>query len=281
MIDIHAHILPGIDDGPRNMDESIAMLRLAVADGIRTMVATPHYDGADPGLPCLASATMRETRRQIAEHGLDLQVLSGFELSLTPELINRFDDWESLGLNGSRYLLIECPVAYWSDYVEEGLFRLQAAGMRPILAHAERYDSIIDDIEVANRLASRDILLQVNADSLTGSRGRDHARCARALVKRGIVSFLATDSHSPRSRSPHLHRAAGVAARLIGSEAAERLVASNPHAVLNNAEIPEPPPIRRFAFFSTLSRSLKTERQPIPEHPTTMTPAVSIVKTRG
>lgn len=276
MIDIHSHLLPGVDDGARNRDESLAMLRIAAADGIRTIVATPHYRTIDPGLPMIAGAALRVVRKHVEQEGLPIQVLGGFELSITPKLSERSDELRGLGLNGSRYLLVEGPEQFWPAYVEAELFGLQASGLRPILAHVERYHALNDDIERAVTLARRDILLQVNASSLTGCNGWRQEQLARELVRRGIVSFIASDSHSQRSRTPLIHRGARAAARLIGNEAAEALVGGNPHAALSDYELPAPPPIRRYRFFSIAPRKrmIRADSRLIPEHPALLRKAV-------
>jgi protein-tyrosine phosphatase len=150
-----------------------------------------------------------------------------------------------LGLNGSRYLLVEPPSVLWSPFVHEALFSLQSGGLRPIVAHAERYATALQTPGAMAELVSWGALLQVNGDSLLGGRGGRLQRAARALLERGLVSFLASDAHSSRERPPRLRAAVAAAGRLIGEVAAEALVTTNPAAVLADADLPPPPPRQR------------------------------------
>jgi protein-tyrosine phosphatase len=242
LIDLHTHILPGIDDGARDMDETLAMLEIAVADGIETIVGTPHYDAVDPTFPAIARDRLEQVRRLARERNLPIEIAGGFELTLTPELLARKDDAGELGFNGGRYVLVELPVPFWPPYVRDGLLTLRGAGLRVIIAHSERYQPIVDDIDLGAELAEAGFILQVNADSLTGGL-KDAQRAARELLKRGHVSLLASDSHSPRRRAPRMRAAVEEATKLIGPEAALALVTTNPTAILAGHDLPPLPDI--------------------------------------
>ncbi|MGH9173190.1 MAG: tyrosine-protein phosphatase, partial [Vicinamibacterales bacterium] len=250
MIDLHTHILPGIDDGARDLDETLAMLEIAVADGIETIVATPHYDALDPAFPAVVQARLEEVRNLVNERNLPIVIASGYELMLTPELLARKVTARELALGGSRYILVELPVPFWPPYVRTGLLALREADLEVIIAHSERYEPVASDIEVAHELTEAGFLLQVNADSLAGVGSRVAQRTARELVRRGLVSVLASDSHSPRRRAPRLRAAAAEATRLIGPAAAAALVTTNPAAILADRDLPPPPRItpQRRAF---------------------------------
>lgn len=248
MIDLHTHVLPAIDDGANDLDETLAMLTIAVADGTATIVGTPHYagyDGTDPTYPHRVAERLAMVRQRIRERNLPIEVHGGFELSLTPALAELGPAARALGIHASRYLLVELPFTIWPPFAHEVLFRLQSAGLRPILAHVERYAVVLRDEEVARDLVRRGTLLQVNSDSLLGRGGRRIQRCARHLLDRGLISFLASDAHSAGHRPPGLQPALQVAARRIGDAAAEALVAGNPAAVIADADLPPAPPPRR------------------------------------
>lgn len=248
MIDLHAHILPGLDDGAADLDEALAMADLALADGITTVVATPHHDAAEPDLPALALAGWTAFRRALLARGLALDVLLGFELLLTPALAALGARARDLGLNASRYLLVELPPGPVPPYLLDTIFRLQGHGLRPILAHAERYPAVAD---LAADLVGRGLLLQINGDSLLGTHGREVRRRTERLVAAGQAHFLCSDTHSPRRRAPRLAEAAAAASRLVGPAAADALVHANPAAVLADIDLPPMPPIRRrFARFA-------------------------------
>ncbi len=245
MIDIHAHVLPGLDDGPRTLDETMAMLCIAEREGTRTVVATPHFDGTDTTVLSLAGPVLRVVQNEAARIGLTVQVLGGFEVALSPALLSTSVDVGALGLNNSRYILVEAPIAYWPEHVEECLFWLQARGLQPILAHAERCVPLQTNPERASTLSDRGILLQVNGGSLTGAEGRDEHRCAQSLLRRGLVQFIASDCHSARRRRPGLLAAAARVRRVVGAAAAEHLMTHNPQAVTLDQDLvacPEPAP---------------------------------------
>lgn len=242
MIDLHTHVLPAIDDGARDLDETLAMLQMAAEEGIRTVVATPHYDCLDPEFPALVADRLEQVRAAVSARRLPVRILKGFELELTSSLVARGTDARALGLNGSRYLLVELPTRFWPPFAHEALFRLQGAGLCPILAHAERYEPLVREPQLAEDLVRRGLLLQINAHSLTGQAGRQLQRAARKLLLKGFVTLLASDAHSTRHRTCRLRAAVDVAARLVGRAAAERLVWTNPAAIVNNLVLPEQPP---------------------------------------
>jgi protein-tyrosine phosphatase len=250
MIDLHSHVLPAVDDGPATLDESLDMLAIGAADGIRTVVSTPHHDGEAIVAPPRVVVQLARLRRAVRECRLPVQVVAGFEVALTPALGEAGAAARVLGLNGSRYLLVEPPVL-WSPFVHEVLFALQNGGLRPIVAHAERYAIALQTPEAIAELVNWGALLQVNADSLLAGRGSRRQHAARALLTRGLVSFLASDAHSSQRRPPRLRAAVEAAGRLIGDAAAEALVTTNPAAVLADADLPPPPPqpARRWRLF--------------------------------
>lgn len=252
MIDLHSHVLAELDDGACSMDETVKMLEIAVSDGIRTIAGTPHYNCFSAGFPDVAAERLTQVQHVVAERGLPISVVGGFEVMLSPVLGALGKDAQRLGLNGSHYLLFELPARFRPPFVDRVIFELQSAGLRPILTHAERYEFIVRNPDVAADFVARDVLLQVNADSLLGAWGRKVQRCARYLVERGLVSFLASDSHSSRRRAPRLQAAANVVSRLVGASAAEAMVLGNPEAVLADLDLPPAAPLIHRRFFSVV-----------------------------
>jgi protein-tyrosine phosphatase len=154
-----------------------------------------------------------------------------------------------LGIGGSHYLLVELPINLWPEYAFEALFQLQCAGFQPILAHVERYEAVLRDIDVSRELIRRGVLLQVDGGSLLGESGHRLRVQAQALVANNLVSFLCSDAHSPKQRPLRLRAAAAAAARLIGKPAAEALVNYNPAAVIADADLSPPTARQRRHFF--------------------------------
>ncbi|HHW13689.1 MAG TPA: hypothetical protein GXX28_01975 [Firmicutes bacterium] len=207
-IDLHAHVLPGVDDGPQTLEEAVALLRLLQEDGVGTVVATPHVA---PGFfwpydPAQMGERVAALRQAAAAAGVGVEILSGAEVYLSPEIIPLAQARELPTLGDSRYILVEFPrreIPFWGFEV---LQKLQRAGYRPILAHPELNDEVRADWEVPLDLARQGILLQVDAGSLVGRWGSHVAAYALKLCAAGLVQAVASDAHS-RRRPPEMRLA--------------------------------------------------------------------------
>lgn len=241
MIDIHCHILPCVDDGPRSMPEALAMARLAAADGINRIVATPHVDGRFPALmddqplqgTCFASV-VAAINWQLKIERVPLIVLPGAEISSTTAAAGNL---RGLGLNNTRYLLIEMPATHLPADAATLIFRLIADGHWPILAHPERNPSIIDDPRKLFALRKLGARVQITAASLTAAHNRDVGRCAVYLLKKNAVDLVASDAHSATSRPPVLSAAFKAVSERAGVKRAIALLRTHPMAVLRGAAI--------------------------------------------
>jgi protein-tyrosine phosphatase len=232
VIDIHCHILPGIDDGPNHIDESLEMAKIASRDGITTIVATPHIK--EPPYPreniAIKAAALNDRLR---EEGIPLNVLQGADVSFTVDA----SAVRGYTINRTRYILIEFPHLYLPGNAKEVIFRLMMHGYRPIITHPERNLSILGTPRLFFDLLDTGLLVQITADSLTGAFGLDIQECASYFLKKRVVNFIATDAHSSRERRPELSGAVKIAARILGKEQADRLVTLNPGNVLQGKEI--------------------------------------------
>lgn len=241
MVDIHSHILPSLDDGARTLEEALAMARIAAEDGVTHMVATPHVGNGlshDPE-PEEVVRRVAELQEQV---GPGLQILPGNEVRVTGDIVDKLTANKLTRLNQQSYLLIEFPTMYVPIGADLMFERLQEAGVTPILAHPER------NIRIQGRPATlvpfirSGIRIQVTAMSVTGRFGSEALRCVRRLLKHDCVHFIATDSHRPKNRPPGLSEARKAAARIVGAEAAGRLVEDNPRAVIEGRPFEVPPP---------------------------------------
>lgn len=232
MIDLHCHILPGIDDGPERMEESVAMARMAVADGISTIVATPHVkDELYP--PDYVSEQVRLFRAVLKAADVPLEICAGGDVNalMDPTLLSPYT------INGTPYILFEFPHTHVPRNAAGLLFNAILAGFRPIITHPERNPSFIRDPGLLSDLVAGGALVQVTAASLLGTFGRKSKQCGIQLLRKGLVHFLASDAHSCRHRPPGLSQAVAVAEKEIGRKAALDLVTSNPAAVLAGRQI--------------------------------------------
>jgi protein-tyrosine phosphatase len=236
MIDLHCHILPGIDDGARTMEEAVEMCRLAAADGCRAMVATPHQRrGAWWNSDREAIAGL--ARDLQAALGTDLRVLVGGEVHVDSELLAEVEKLPGGGiltLAGSRYLLIELDGQGRAGDAIHLVHELVVADWRPILAHPEFIPWLAGDLDLVKRLVALGALTQVTAMSVTGDFGRGPMAETHALIDEGLVHFVASDSHGVQRRPPGLRRAYQTIAGRWGIEVATRLVSDNPRAVVKN-----------------------------------------------
>lgn len=244
MIDLHCHMLPGIDDGAPDLDTALAMARLAVADGITTVACTPHiYPGLYPNTAAGIRAAIAEFRDRLAAADIPLQITYGADTHMVPDLLGRFRDGSVPTLHGTRYFLLEPPHHVAPPRLEEFVFSLVAAGYVPIVTHPERLTWIEGRFETFRKLVKGGAWLQVTAGSLTGRFGRSAKYWGEQFLEQGLVHILATDAHGIERRAPLLAEGVQAAERWLGAEEALRCVRTRPQAVLANsppASVPLP-----------------------------------------
>lgn len=257
MIDIHAHILPGVDDGAGSIEESLAMARLAVSEGVTTILTTSHSaEWFKLGPRTKMVAQIESLQHAFDSEGVPLQLRPGMEIYMTPETPADLVAGRAWGLASSRYLLVEVAFQSWPAYAEQVLFELQVAGYIPILAHPERYGAVQRDPNIMYTLAERGVLGQVTALSLTGGNGPEVQQCAYTLLDHGLVQFIASDGHGEgaQKRKPVVAAGLAEASRRIGADAARAMLTTNPQAILDDTPLqPQPRPVEiRRSFFSRL-----------------------------
>ncbi|MBV8200852.1 MAG: hypothetical protein JOZ15_09540, partial [Acidobacteria bacterium] len=243
MIDLHCHVLPGIDDGPRSLEQAVEMCRVAAAAGCEALVATPHQRKSD-WWNCDRGA-LAALRQQLQEAvGPAPRILGGGEIRVDPRLLAemlalREDDAQGpLPLAGSRYLLLELGPEAGLPEAADLVHELSVAGWRPVLAHPELIHWLAGDPPAVAHLVSLGALAQVTAMSLTGDFGRRAQTDASRLVEMGLVHFVASDAHDLRRRPPGLRRAWEAIAARWGEAAARELLADNPRAVVADRPLP-------------------------------------------
>lgn len=237
-VDMHCHLLPGVDDGAADWDDALAMARLAVADGIATVFATPHQLGTfrqNDGRTIRArTAHLRDFLQQ---QGVPLCVLPGAEVRIEPDMIEGIRAGELLTLaDRGRYVLLELPHEVYLP-LEGLLANLRRAGLTGILAHVERNQGILAQPAAADALVSAGCLLQVTAASVTGTFGPDVQRLAERLIQKRLVHFIATDAHGAKSRRPQMRRAFERVVELAGYDAALAMCCRNPAAITHDETI--------------------------------------------
>jgi protein-tyrosine phosphatase len=244
MIDSHNHLLPGIDDGAKDFEETLKMCQVAVDDGIRVIVATPHsFDGKFLSDVDTIKSLVRDLNTELTAIGLDLTILPGMEVRITADLPGLLADGKGLTLNEGKYILIEFHPSQIPSGFQNLVSDLASTGFSVILAHPEKNSVIQSTPEYLFRLCSQhkpwEIVVQVSADSLTGKNGFWAKRTVMSILKHNLAHIIATDAHSSSRRSPRLSEAVDVASSVVGIENALKMVQDIPEAVLGEGHFPE------------------------------------------
>jgi len=238
-VDIHCHLLPGIDDGSPDDQTSLAMARMAVADGTRTIVVTPHQLGnfAQNRGERIRQLTA-EFRQTISEHNLPLEILPGADVRIEDNLMGQITSGEVLTLGDHRrHVLLELPHELYFP-LEGVLTELNRRGMTGILSHPERNLGLLRDPDLLPSLVDAGCLMQVTAGSLLGTFGPHSQQLAEWMLGRGLVHFVASDAHGVRSRRPLLGRAFERVASLVNQDTATALCSTNPALVARGEPVP-------------------------------------------
>lgn len=243
MIDLHCHLLPGNDDGAPDLAASLAMARLAVADGITAIACTPHiYPGLFENDSAGIRAQVAALRQAFAAEGIALELTCGADAHASPDLLPRLKAGTVPTLNDSRYFLLEPPHHVAPPNFEGFVFSLVAAGYVPVVTHPERLSWIEDHYDAFCRLSDRGVWMQVTAGSLTGRFGKSARYWGERMLDEGRVDILATDAHHPERRPPLLAEGREAAARWVGTAEATHLVETRPLGILRNLAPDAMPP---------------------------------------
>jgi protein-tyrosine phosphatase len=244
VIDLHSHILPGIDDGSKSLEMSLAMARIAVDDGIRIMACTPHiYPGLYMNDTAGITAARDALQNALNVYGIPLQLITGADVHLVPGLLQGLRSGVVPTLNKSRYFLLEPPHHVAPPRFAESVFQLVAAGYVPVITHPERLTWIEDHYQVFANLTRQGAWIQLTAGALTGAFGSRVKYWGERLLGDGLTHILATDAHSSERRVPKLSEAKAIAHRMLGPDEAQLLVEGRPIAVLESLLPSAAPPL--------------------------------------
>lgn len=244
MIDLHSHVLPGLDDGPKNMEESLEMCRMAEKDGIHTIVATPHINPGYYETPREIILSKVEELNKSLQNGMKsikVQILPGSDIHLDPLLYQRLKKGELLSINDNhKYIILELPDHFLSNPTKEFIFNLKKKGIIPIISHPERNMFIQNNVDILYEFIKLGALSQLTAMSITGGFGKKVKTLAQTLLRQNLAHIIATDAHSIEQRPPILSSALNETSKIIGREAAWKMVTETPLAIIEgkNIEIP-------------------------------------------
>jgi protein-tyrosine phosphatase len=242
VIDLHCHILHGVDDGPATLEESMSMARVAAADGIETIVATPHVSYDYPTDPGEVEGRVAELNAALTEAGVALSVVRGAEVAMTTLVELDRPALSSVAIAGGPYLLVEPPHGFVPDLLERLVFDLQVDGFRPVLAHVERCAGLGNKPDRVEQLAERGIVCSITAASATGHFGPHVRGVTRELLRRGLVHDVASDAHSAERRPPEITPARPAVEKDAAIEGAwEWLTHAVPAAIVAGEDLPAVP----------------------------------------
>ena len=260
MIDIHCHILPGADDGPQTLEESIEMARIAYEDGIRTIVSTPHYiDGNTDHSGDYILDKVWNLNKELKRKEINIEILCGNEVYITPNLNELIKKNRIHTINSTQYLLIEFPMFGLPMYVEQVIFDLQLLGITPIIAHPERYKWVAEDPSLIKDFIRMGALCQINSGSITGKFGQAAKSTSNLLITHNMAHVVASDGHSPRTRTPKLLEAYEYIVNKNGKKLADWLFYVNPKKIICGEIMERIEPVeihKRKNLFSTFKKSV-------------------------
>ncbi len=235
LIDIHAHFLSQIDDGAKDFETSMKMLRIAKENAVSKIILTPHnkpmHHNASPATIKRLAAELQD---RIAGEGLDIQVFTGNEIYYRSDILEILEAGEVCTMAGSFYVLTEFGPMDDYDYIRNAVYKITSGGYQPILAHVERYANICSKIERTEELVKMGAYLQINAGSIMGQFGLGTKQLTQRLLRQRLVHFVASDAHDEEKRGPQLKKCSEYISRKFGEIYAREVLYDNPMCVIND-----------------------------------------------
>lgn len=239
MIDIHSHILPGVDDGPQTLEESLRILKKAADEGVKTIVTTPHVlDGPSENYFQRIRNTFNVIKHALISDKIPIKIVWGAEVFIFHDLAQKIKGNKELTINmANKYILLELPVQEIPPFTEQTVFELLLQGIVPIIAHPERYLEIQKNANKLFDLVQKGVLTQLNSGSLTGRYGKKAQKTAKRLLTNNLIYMIGSDVHSTFNGYCSLSQGVNRAAELIGMRKARQMVTSIPARVIRGEEI--------------------------------------------
>ena len=237
-IDIHCHILPGIDDGSDSLETSLEMLHMADEDGISQIILTPHNKPWHRNIDHIRmNAKIDQLQDRLWQEGMDIRLYMGSELYYRNGLTEELDQGKAETLANSQYVLVEFDPLADYDYIRNGVYELLTGGYYPIVAHVERYKNVCCKTNRITELIDMGCFMQVNAGSITGRYGISAKQLTKKMLKQDLIHFVATDAHDLNKRQPCLSKCAEYIGKKYGESSRRRLFYDHPMCVLRDEYI--------------------------------------------
>lgn len=238
MIDMHSHIIFDVDDGSESLEESIEIIRTAKERGIKAMFATPHFiEGSMTAEADEVKEKLHILEMELKKNNIDMPIYSGHEIFLDYESLDHLRSGMSLSLNNTRYVLMEMPMQFPLNNLEDILFEFTLKGYTPIIAHPERYAYVQNDLSVVKRWIELGILLQMNLTTLYGRYGNIAKKTSVKMLKRQMYHFVGTDVHTSKSSALSIATPLKMVHNIVGSDVYNEMIYENPKKVVDNLSI--------------------------------------------
>lgn len=245
MIDIHSHILFNVDDGAEDMEESITMAKIYLDNGIKKVIATPHYiEGFENSSKDNNVKVLEKLKEALKLEGLELDIYIGNEIYVDIGILNLLEEGKVATLNNSRYVLLEFPMFDIPIYSYDVVYNLLLKDYVPIIAHPERNRNIVDNPNILYELINKGALAQLNLPSLEGKYGERIKTTAETLLQHNMIHFVGTDAHSKDKRAPNVKNGVKLLKGLVDQQTFEEIVYLNPSKVIEDELVKPDAPIK-------------------------------------
>lgn len=239
-IDIHTHILSEVDDGSKSMMVSMEMLDIAYLEGIRGIVATPHYHPVKCMMDYEAIfEKFKEFQDSAKSRYPDMKIYLGREIYYTSDVLELIEQGARLTYEDTEYILVEYSPRADYNYIRTSINSILQAGLIPVIAHIERYECMVEDLENVEEVREMGAIIQVNASSILGGSGKTIKKFTKKLLKNQLVDIVATDAHSAGTRAPRINECATYLHKKYGQEYTEELLIYNPQRIIEGKYLEE------------------------------------------
>lgn len=235
LIDMHCHIIPGVDDGAGSKKDVSEMLLMEYKSGVRKIILTPHYrKGMFEADEQEVGNGLKDVRRIIQELGIEMEVFLGCEYHANSDMIREVSEYERFRMNGTRYVLVEFSSQHNFAKIRNWIYELVKAGLEPIIAHVERCPAVTEKKELVEELVELGAWIQVDTGAILGEDGWRVKTISRKLLKEELVHFIGSDAHDSQKRRPNLEECYSYVAKKVGDQYAQELFFDNPRVLLKS-----------------------------------------------
>lgn len=233
MVDMHCHIMPGVDDGAKTRKEVQEMLKMEYENGVRTVILTPHYrkDMFEPDFE-LIKKRFQYVKYEAENMGLDMDVFLGCEYHANSDMIKEIKENPRFRINGGKYVLVEFSSTHTYQKIRDYVYQMINSGFKPIIAHIERYRSVVKNLDNVSELIDLGAYVQVSSGALLGEDGLRAMLASRAMLRKKMIHFIGSDCHDAKERCPNFKKCAEYVEKKVDIKYAKNIFVNNPKKIL-------------------------------------------------